>query len=237
MKHHARPLAALVLALGVVLAAGGTAEAKEKKKKVSLAEAQALVDENTREFVGKVDGTDAYISIVEVNGNVEIYICDGAGIITWPAGTVKDGKLSAKSPNGVVVAGTLDDSGSSGTVTLADGTAHAFTAEPAVSPAGLYWHRPSEDAAGNSLRAATIQLPDGSERGGTSPTSVEACKAIANAALGYAGRLTFVPSTTPGSGPTIYGNANDVANWFNFRNLFSSQGCIRQLGSAALSPV
>ncbi len=122
-----------------------------------------------------------------MSGNdVSVYICDGAGLIVWPDGKVKrDGTFTARSSAGIEVAGTITDDAATGTVSLADGSQHGFTAPAVSSPAGLYRHRATTDGDGNPVVAATIVLPDGSQRGGSSTTPKARCAKIKASALTY----------------------------------------------------
>jgi hypothetical protein len=174
----AKALAALVVAaVGATMAFGGSAGAKDAPGKKATREstqvaevlvAQAEAEAEAPEYAGTVDGTDAYIDLIVRGKDVSIYICDGAGLITWPEGKVKkDGTFTAESASGVKVNGTITDALASGVVTLTDGSEHAFNAQPATSPTGLYRRRPII-ADGEAVVAATIVLADGSQRGGTS---------------------------------------------------------------------
>jgi hypothetical protein len=187
MRKQTWKLATLALvAVSVALAGGGVASAKTGKGNPSATiEALAKAEAKTVEYVGKVDGTDAYISLRVLGEDVDIYICDGAGLISWPSGKVKnDGSFAANAASGLKVAGTVDDSTASGTVTLLDGAEHAFTASLATTPAGLYQRRTGANDAGDTTLAATIVLTDGTSRGGqfrVTPTMCQNIKASAQA--------------------------------------------------------
>src|SRR4051794_8345268 len=48
------------------------------------------------QYLGKVDGSDAYIAVEDVgNGKVRVYVCDGKDG-NWFAGELKDGAFSAE---------------------------------------------------------------------------------------------------------------------------------------------
>jgi hypothetical protein len=117
-------------------------------------------------YVGKVDGTDAYIALVTGSGKVAGYICDSANISVWiPAATVSGNSASLVSRKGVAV-GPVTWSGStaSGTVTI-DGTGHAFTAQLASGDAGLYRAVQGTPGDAGAVEVGWVVLPDGSQRG------------------------------------------------------------------------
>jgi hypothetical protein len=117
-------------------------------------------------YVGKVDGTDAYIALVTGSGKVAGYICDSATISIWiPAATVSGNSASLVSRKGAAV-GQVTWSGStaSGTVTI-DGASHAFTAQLATGDAGLYRAVQGTPGAAGSIEVGWVVLPDGTQRG------------------------------------------------------------------------
>ena len=194
--RQGRTLAALIaLAVGTTMVIGGVAGAKDTPRKKATREAiqvanvrttQAQEEARAPEYAGTVDGTDAYIDVVVRGKDVSIYICDGAGLITWPEGKIKkDGSFLAESASGAKVSGTITDALASGSVTLADGSEHAFSAQLATSPAGLYQHRAGTDSTGENVLAATIVLADGSQRGGQVRVVGGLCERIKASALAY----------------------------------------------------
>jgi hypothetical protein len=115
--------------------------------------------------VGRVAGTRAFIAVSIEGGELRAYVCDGtarrpAGIAAWFKGrwdgrsplTLTSGalelRIEAVSPDGRIT-GQL----------VIFGTAHAFTAEPASGPAGLY------DGRGRKARATWIVLANRARRG------------------------------------------------------------------------
>jgi hypothetical protein len=133
-------------------------------------------------FVGKVDGTDAFIAVVKLQQQVIAYVCDGTpGGVTvskWFQGTLKDGQLNAKATDGSSLTGTLAGTTLNGSVSIADAL-RAFTSTDAPSPAGLWLTVGTDDfdEIANArerklpfenldlLRVGWIVLPDGSQRG------------------------------------------------------------------------
>jgi hypothetical protein len=103
-------------------------------------------------YVGHLGGSSALVAIVENEDTVIAYTC-GIGdkrptFTGWYYG-VKQGALGdnlqlVNGPSGLRMRGSLLTTGGSGVVTLADGSEHTFTVEPARGNAGLYDY---EDAA------------------------------------------------------------------------------------------
>jgi len=170
----------VVVAVGLTMVAGGAAEAKDSKKVkakaaifTEVAAIQAKVDANTRQYTGTVDGTNAYVAVLVSGKDVRVYICDGNALSAWFQGKVaKDGGFEAEAATGNKISGTISGTAAAGTVTLADGSEHAFTAPLATSPAGLYERLPAKDASGELVSAATIVLPDGTQRGAARPVNI-----------------------------------------------------------------
>jgi len=122
-------------------------------------------------FVGAVDGTNAFVSVVVADGGTAgdeaiVYVCDGeAEIREWFRGPIDDPthfNLSNDAGAGVNV--TLGDGGYSGEFTQTSGPAHAFTTVQASGDAGLY-EVDDPTAAEDGVWAAWIVDNDGNERG------------------------------------------------------------------------
>jgi hypothetical protein len=132
-------------------------------------------------YVGKVEGTDAYIALVTKGGQVAGYICDSATISSWiKTGPVSGNTAALVSRKGVAL-GSVTWSGStvSGTLTI-DGAGHAFSAELATGDAGLYRAAQGTPGEVGSVEVGWIVLPNGSQRGTitsfTDPLSLAAPK-------------------------------------------------------------
>jgi hypothetical protein len=148
MIHRAVTLLVMLAGLGLVSCGGGSAAPKDGS------------------YVGKVDGTDAYIALVTGSAKVAGYICDSASISVWiPAATVSGNTANLVSRKGVAV-GPVTWSGStaSGTVTI-DGTGHAFTAQLASGDAGLYRAVQGTPGDAGSIEVGWVVLADGTQRG------------------------------------------------------------------------
>ena len=133
-------------------------------------------------FVGKVDGTDAFIAVVKLQQQVIAYVCNGtpSGVTVskWFQGTLKDGQLDAKATDGSSLTGTLAGKTLNGSVSIA-GALRVFASTDSPSPAGLWLTVGADDfdEIANAreqklpfenldlLRVGWIVLPDGSQRG------------------------------------------------------------------------
>jgi hypothetical protein len=120
-------------------------------------------------WVGKVEGTEAFIAIASNGTELMAYVCDSQTITQWfhaktgvdqldlVAGTVDVSSEGAK------LQAQLTQTTATGTVTLADGQAHKFTAAKAEGDAGLY--RLEETANNEQLLTGWVVLNDGQLRG------------------------------------------------------------------------
>ncbi len=130
-----------------------------------------------RQYVGRVEGTDAFVGIAVRDQTNELiaYVCDGppqgppgeATIEAWFQGTIESAEASLTADGGeerlqaILMADAVP-----GTFTGIDSQTHTFVAEPLdlEGDAGLFWSEPVEGE-GLSSRDGTIVLPDGEERG------------------------------------------------------------------------
>jgi len=127
-------------------------------------EVKALKQEDSTRFVGKVEGTDAFIGVKNRAGVVTAYLCDSKELAVWMTGTASGDTFTAAS-GPVSLTGTLGSGAKqlTGSVTLADGSKHAFTADLATGSAGLYEARgPDGDGI---VRAGWVRLASGEQRG------------------------------------------------------------------------
>ncbi len=128
-------------------------------------------------YVGKLEGTDAFVAVISNGKEVTGYVCDGGQLSMWlgePDLTNGQAELVSRrgEPLGVL---TIADGTASGEVRIADNR-YRFRAQPATGAAGLY--RVAEGTPGTPGFSETgwIVLGDGSERGGTNfidPTADE----------------------------------------------------------------
>jgi hypothetical protein len=116
-----------------------------------------------------VKGTDAFVAVVvfaKATGGkhaVLAYVCDSKRIGEWFRGSTAAGRFRLASSGGVRLDVTATKTRASGTVTLADGSRHAFSAPAAKKPAGLY--RGEKTVKGKRYLGGWIILPDGRQRG------------------------------------------------------------------------
>ena len=123
-------------------------------------------------FVGKVDGTDAYVALVSDGRRVLGYVCDSKKLSRWiDVSTIRDGTAALATRTGDDLGEAMISGGrASGTITI-DGEPHPFRAVPASGEAGLY-RAAHVDRKDGTLRegeveAGWIVLADGTQRGGT----------------------------------------------------------------------
>lgn len=112
-------------------------------------------------FVGHVEGSEAFVALSIVGGEVMAYVCDGRDTATWLRGTATDGDL-ALTADGMRLRAQRTAQGLTGTLTL-ETRSHAFTVAPAMSGGGFY--RAAETIAGLGYVGGWILLNDGSQRG------------------------------------------------------------------------
>ena len=123
---------------------------------------------------GTLNGTDAYLSIASNGKEILAYVCDGQTLAQWFKAKRGDrgvnltkGTLDVTAKDAHLVA-KLGIRGGSGTVTLADGTRHAFSIARRSGDAGLY--RSEETIDGVKTVGGWIVLADGRLRGGLLPS-------------------------------------------------------------------
>ena len=115
-------------------------------------------------FAGRVDGSDAFISIVaHKNGKVTAYVCDGATISDWFKGDSNGSSIDLTNASGAHLTADLSADSTNGTFTPSGGSALNFTTSPVTQPAGLF--RGEETVDGVKYVDGWIFLPDGDVRG------------------------------------------------------------------------
>jgi hypothetical protein len=157
---------ALTLAsLGLFLAAcggdDGDAEAPEANAVQDRAPASA--------YVGRVEGSDAFVALVAEGSRLVGYVCDGREVSSWLEGSsFEDGRAQLENRDGQAVGeATLDPASASGEVEV-DGASHRFTAELAEDSAGLFRRTRGEPGEEGFRETGWIVLDDGSVKGTTS---------------------------------------------------------------------
>lgn len=115
-------------------------------------------------LVGMVEGTDAFIALVpQENNSLVAYICDGQTISAWFRGERNGNEVDLTATSGAQLQANLDGDAAAGTIILADGQSHTFTASLASGEAGLY--RAEAAFEGSDYVGGWIVLNDGSQRG------------------------------------------------------------------------
>ena len=118
-------------------------------------------------YVGKVDGSDAFIALVaQKNGEVTASVCDGASISEWFRGSADGDTLELASKSGAHLAADLAADSINGSFTPSGGSSLDFIASAVTEPAGLY--RAEQTIDGVDYVGGWIVLPGGEERGSIS---------------------------------------------------------------------
>ncbi|MGH2922985.1 MAG: hypothetical protein ACRDKH_03010 [Solirubrobacterales bacterium] len=121
------------------------------------------------QFVGRVEGTDAYIGLVSDGERLSGYVCDGADVSVWLEAPLAGSAAELVGRDGEAL-GRVELAGAraSGEVELG-GEAHSFEAKRASlgGGAGLYREASAGFPARGSRESGWIVLADGSVRGRT----------------------------------------------------------------------
>jgi hypothetical protein len=176
-------------------------------------------------FVGKVANSNAYVAIENRGGKVEVYICDGTEttitIATWLDGTLINGTLAATSEDGASVTGTLTGNTISGTFKLANNSSLNFTAALSDQAPANLWQNLSDfgnpTTIGISERLGWIVLPDGTQKGGKSPTV-----AVVEQINPSTGSSDDVGGINSGTAPPTIVPTNEADFRENCQNIYSS---------------
>ena len=113
-------------------------------------------------WVGKVEGTDAFIGIASNGEEAMVYVCDGKTITQWFHGPAGSNGLDLSAGSARLETQLATDS-ATGSITLADGRAVEFQAARAAGDAGLYRSEETVDA--EKWTAGWVVLNDGQLRG------------------------------------------------------------------------
>jgi len=115
-------------------------------------------------FAGRVDGSDAFISIVaHKNGKVTAYVCDGVTISEWFKGNLNGTSIDLTNANGAHLTANLSADSVNGAFTPSGSSALNFTTSAVTQPSGLY--RAEDTQGGIAYTSGWIVLPDGNQRG------------------------------------------------------------------------
>jgi hypothetical protein len=135
-----------------------------------------LTDAEGTTYVGKVEGTDAYIGLVVNEQGATGYICDGEKISHWLRGALdENGQLALTSNTGAALSAKLEGDTLTGSVLIPESSEgstrerfatakpHKFEAAEASGDAGLY--REEQTIDGAKYVAGWVKLDDGSTLG------------------------------------------------------------------------
>lgn len=130
-----------------------------------------VTDVESLGFVGTVDGTDAFVSVMVADSDTGIdeavvYVCDGdAELREWFSGPVDDPTgFELTNESGAMVSVELVDGTFSGEFTDSEGSVQAFDTVEATGDAGLY-EVDDPDATAEDVWAAWVVDNEGNERG------------------------------------------------------------------------
>jgi hypothetical protein len=152
-QKSTRTWATLAVAIGssVILlfaACGPDEQQASVERSADLASATADPEDRYQaSFVGRVEGTDALIGLTPYEGSLLAHVGNGDpadldigdAVGEWFDGPVENGQFDLTGGDaGRRLAGERTADGFTGTVTLADGTTHAFVAFAAEEDEGLY---------------------------------------------------------------------------------------------------
>lgn len=127
----------MLLLLAAPAGCGGERDAEKRVKEVTPLAAT---------FVGKVDGTGAFVAVVaspaargQEQGEVTVYVCDGRRICDWFSGSASAGSFRVGADDGDGEAtGDLTRKAATGTIELSRGKTLRYEADRATATAGLY---------------------------------------------------------------------------------------------------
>jgi len=117
-------------------------------------------------FVGRVAGSHAFVAVVVSHGKARAYLCDSRRLGAWfPLTPIRSRKVVLHRDR-LRVTASISRAAAQGTVTLADGTRHAFHARlaPERGAAGLY--RAAKTVHATKYVAGWILLNRSAQRGG-----------------------------------------------------------------------
>ena len=128
---------AVLLLLTALAGCGGDGDAEERVKEVAPLDAT---------FVGKVDGSGAFVAVVasaaprdQKRREVAVYVCDARRLCEWFSGSTAGNGFRAGAEDGDGEAtGRLTRKAATGTIEVPDGKTLRYVADRATAVAGLY---------------------------------------------------------------------------------------------------
>lgn len=158
---------AVVLAVGVALAGCGGGDDGGSASVASQATGP-VAPKGT--FVGKVDGSDAYIALVSDSKRLLGYVCDSRLVSGWlDVAVIRDGTAILSSRGGKVLGQASFSADAVSGELMIGGARRSFSATPASADAGLYRaariKRQDGTLSKGEIELGWIVLPDGTQRG------------------------------------------------------------------------
>jgi hypothetical protein len=118
-------------------------------------------------FVGNVEGTNAFISLLIAQEEAIVYVCNGEEEISeWFKGNISDPEnISLTNTDGAQVSGKFEGSSFSGSVVLRNSNTHSFTASKNTGAETGVFRVYGDEATQEGIWAGWIVNSSGDERG------------------------------------------------------------------------
>jgi hypothetical protein len=118
-------------------------------------------------FVGSVQGTDAFVSILAGESEAVAYVCNGDEKISeWFKGAVNDPTvINLNNDNGALLSAYFTDGVFQGDIKLSSGITHAFQADPATTAEAGIYRVIDDNTTTAQIDAGWVLLSSGEERG------------------------------------------------------------------------
>jgi hypothetical protein len=121
-------------------------------------------------FAGQATNSEAFVGIVNQDGSLTAYVCDGTettvNTAEWFNGSAANGAFDLASADGAHLTGAITAQDVTGTLTKADGQSLAFSISPASGNAGVY--RAEQTTGNGTYVGGWVVLPNGDQRGSVS---------------------------------------------------------------------
>jgi hypothetical protein len=123
--------------------------------------------QGSKGFVGKVDGTNAFISLLVGSHEGVVYVCNGdEEIAEWFREDITDQKnINLANSAGAQIAAQFKGESFEGNVTLSNDNTYSFSAVPITTESGGIYRVHGEEAERDEIKAGWILDSDGDERG------------------------------------------------------------------------
>lgn len=179
-------------------------------------------------FVGKIEGTNAFVAVAVKGEQVWAYACDGQGkdldneIASYLTGVAAGSQLSATDPDdGAQLTATLNGDAVSGEIALPDGTRGTFTAIKATGSAG--WFAAQVGDANRSEVGSWIRLDDQQVRGKVLSLAVDASGTPVPSSATVLEGADLPPEAVPTGGLACYRATKNYYKILNDPNSTTSQ--------------